>query len=246
MSKSDAVDKVVKHIPDRRRSSTIGLLASLAVVLGYFLPWTPLTPLLEESLGLDTRLVARSAGKGGEKEHIDLADRLRRGEAISGNDWAKLLETVEEQGGLDDANQRIVRAAKVGVAVLPFTAGVLALLLLASSVAPGRAVKMGLAPLAGVLAVAQSRWVSGFVSLLTMSFATLVVATAGTLWGAATRMEDGVDKVGLGIQLLAGGSGVALLTAFLGHGPGRLRALLWSWLLLAIGVGALAVYLACQ
>ncbi len=210
------------------RSSTVGLLAAIALLVGYFLPWTAHSGLIEDGLGVDQRLLARASSAAGGAEQRSLGERLRAGEALSGQAWAELLDAVQDTGDLEPRQEVAVRFAGIGIEVLPYALGGLLVLLLLLGVPPARAMKFGGGPAAGVLYVAQTRFASSLLVVVQLALSLLVFAVADTLWLSARFLGEEESRVGTGLFLMVGGSALSLVAGFLGYGPGRLRALCWA------------------
>jgi hypothetical protein len=229
-TRQELVNKVVgRH--GGTRSSVIGIAASLALVIGYFLPWTATSGAIKGALGFDAR--ATIASRSSDPGTRAAAERLAAGKAATGAQWAAILDAAEKDRRLEPRQQRAIEIARVGIEVLPYAAGALTILMLALAVAPGRAARLGMPPMAAVLAIAQTRFVSGFLLVLTLALAMLVFAVTGLLWSSAELAGDADTETGEGLWLMIGGSGVAFLSAFFGYGPGRLRAVIWAMLLVA-------------
>lgn len=222
------------------RSSTVGLLAAIALFVGYFLPWTAHSDLIEDGLGVDQRLLARAssgAGSGADADRATIGERLKAGEALSGRAWAELLDAVEQQGDLEPRQEIAVRFAGLGIQVLPYALGGLLVLLLLLGVPPARVMKFGGGPAAGVLFVAQTRFASSFLVVVQLAFSLLIFLVSDTLWLSAKFLGEDESKVGTGLFLMVGGSALSLVAGFLGYGPGRLRAVLWAVLLVLAFAG---------
>lgn len=213
------------------RSSVLGIAASLALVIGYFLPWTATSGAIQSALGFDAR--ATIASRSSDPDTRAAAERLAAGKAATGAQWAAILDAAEQDRRLEPRQQRAIEIARIGVVVLPYAAGALAILMLALAVAPGRAARLGMPPLAAALAIAQTRFVSAFLLVLTLALATLVFAVTGLLWASAELAGEADTETGTGLWLMIGGSGVAFLSAFFGYGPGRMRAVIWALVLVA-------------
>ncbi|MHC4550550.1 MAG: hypothetical protein ACYTEZ_17445 [Planctomycetota bacterium] len=234
--------EIAKRRPGGAGSSLIGLAACAAVVVGYFLPWTSLTPTIEGAVGLKQQQVARHASPGEqEKRGARAARRLSDGAAVSGADWAAVLDLAAEDESLTDRQRKVLDAAHLGVVALPYAAGALAVLLLLLSVPARTVLRSGAGPAAALFAIARLRWVNVLLLVLVMALGIAVGIVAGVLWAGAARAAETGDQLGRGVQLMAGGAGVAFLSAFLGYGRGRLRALLFAVILLVALVG-LAAY----
>jgi hypothetical protein len=225
------------RVPGGSLTSLIGLLACAAILVGYFLPWTGHTPVVEDGLAISKAELAREAAKLKTKEKDgNVGQRLADGAQLSGSEWTRVLDEFEESRDLDDKQRRALRAAHVGVRLLPFVAAVLALLLLLLSIPPRKAMRTGLGPIAAVLTVAHLRFVAALLLIVVMALGVIVGVVALLLWKGAGAAEAS-EGAGRGVQLLVAGGGVAFLSQFLGYGPGRLRALLFAVLLIvALGV----------
>jgi len=228
------------RVPGGSLTSLVGLLACAAILVGYFLPWTGLSPTVEGGLAMSKAEIAREAAKikAQPKDDRDKtpAQRLAGGTRLSGNEWAQVLDDFEDSQDLNDKQRRALRAVHVGVRALPFAAAVLALLLLLLSIPPTKAMRAGLGPIAAILTVAHLRFVAALLLTVVMAMGVIVAAVAFLLWKGAGAGESAAG-VGRGIQLMVAGGGVAFLSQFLGFGPGRLRALLFAILLVvALGI----------
>lgn len=226
------------RVPGGSLTSALGLLACAAILAGYFLPWTGHTPAVEDGLAISEADVAREAAKlkmkG--KEDGQVAGRLADGAQLTGSEWTRVLDEFEESQDMSVKQRRAIRAAHVGVRLLPFVAAALALLLLLLSIPPRKAMRTGLGPIAAVLAIAHLRFVAALLLIVVMAMGVVVGAVATLLWTGASAAEAS-DDVGRGVQLMVAGGAVAFLSQFLGYGPGRLRALLLAILLVvALGI----------
>ncbi|MHC4972049.1 MAG: hypothetical protein ACYTG3_06930 [Planctomycetota bacterium] len=219
------------RIPGGSLTSVIGLAACAAILVGYFLPWTGLSPTVEDGLAMSKADVAREAAKikTSEKDG-SAAQRLADGVKLSGSEWAEVLDDFADSRDLNEKQLRALGAAKVGIRALPFVAAALALLLLLLAIPPGKAMRAGLGPIAAVLTIAHLRFVAAILLTVTMAMGVVVALVAFLLWKGATAGEDAAGA-GRGVQLMVAGGGVAFLSQFLGYGPGRLRALLFAILL---------------
>lgn len=233
------------RVPGGSLASLLGLAACAAILVGYFLPWTGLSPTVEDGLSISRAEVAREAAKlessEGEQEG-DPAGRLAAGVRLSGSEWAQVLDEFEESKDLTEKQRRALGAAKVGVHTLPFAAAILALLLLLLAIPPQKAMRAGLGPIAAVLTIAHFRFVAALLVTVVMAMGVLVAVVALLLWKGATAGEEAAGA-GRGIQLIVAGGGVAFVSQFLGYGPGRLRALLFA-ILIVVALGIAYVVLA--
>jgi hypothetical protein len=223
------------RVPGGSLTSALGLLACAAILAGYSLPWTGHTPAVEDGLAISKADIAREAAKlkTKGKEDGQVAGRLADGAQLTGSEWTRVLDEFEESQDLNAKQRRAIRAAHVGVRLLPFVAAVLALLLLLLSIPPRKAMRTGLGPIAAVLAIAHLRFVAALLLIVVMAMGVVVGVVALLLWTGASVADD----VGRGVQLMVAGGGVAFLSQFLGYGPGRLRALLLAILLIvALGI----------
>jgi hypothetical protein len=219
------------RIPGGSLTSLIGLAACAAILVGYFLPWTALSPTVEDGISISKAEVAREAAKIKTSDKDGSAvQRLADGVKLSGSEWAEVLDDFAESKDLNEKQQRAVGAAVVGIHVLPFVAAALALLLLLLAIPPRTAMHAGLGPIAAILTVAHFRFVAAILLTVTMAMGVVVAVVSFLLWKGATAGEDPAGA-GRGVQLMVAGGGVAFLSQFLGYGPGRLRALLFAILL---------------
>ena len=219
------------RVPGGSLTSLIGLAACAAILVGYFLPWTGLSPTVEDGLEISKADVAREAAriKTSDKDG-GAAQRLADGVQLSGSEWAEVLDDFADSKDLNEKQIRVLGAAEVGVRALPFVAAALALLLLLLSIPPKKAMRAGLGPIAAILTVAHLRFVAALLLTVVMAMGVIVAAVAFLLWKGATA-GDAAQGAGRGVQLMVAGGGVAFLSQFLGYGPGRLRALLFAILL---------------
>lgn len=221
------------RVPGGSLTSLIGLLACAAILVGYFLPWTGLSPTVEDGLSISRTDVAREAAhlrrsKG--EQQAKPAQRLAEGARLSGSEWAQVLDEFANSEDLNEKQRRALGAAAVGVRALPFAAVILALLLLLLSIPPQKAMRAGLGPIAAVLTIAHLRFVAALLLTVVMAMGVIVAVVAVLLWKGATAGEDPAGA-GRGTQLMVAGGGVAFLSQFLGYGPGRLRALAFAILI---------------
>ena len=121
-----------------------------------------------------------------------------------------------------------MRVASVGVHILPYLIASLLVLLLLLGLPPGKALKVGGGPVAGVLFVAQTKFLSTILVIWQLALSLLIFVVTHTLWASAKFLGDSESKVGNGLFLMMAGSGLSLLAGFFGYGAGRIRALVWA------------------
>jgi len=227
--------KAVKKVLERRGgtvSGTIALLAAIALLVGYFLPWTSWSGTIRSALGVTQNEVLREASS--REKSAEAARRVSLGQAISGAEWAAMLDAVEESASLSETQERRIRVARLGVKMLPYAVGVLVLVLLALSVSPGRVARLGLGPVTWIVAVAQTRLISTLLLRLVLAASLIVFLTSALLVAGASVLGDGSERAGLGGHLMVAGSGVAFLSSLIGYGPGRIRALIVTAVLVIV------------
>ncbi|MEZ5990255.1 MAG: hypothetical protein R3F30_14275 [Planctomycetota bacterium] len=226
---------VVTRLMTRGRvSNTVAMLALLAVVVGYFLPWTNFTPSLEGLTGINKTVASRRAG---EEAGAKAAGRLAQGEVLTGAEWAAALDHIAAEVNLDERQLRRLEIARIGVRLLPWATVLLCLILLLLAVPPARVAWLG--PGAAVFGVAQSRLLSAFLLTLVLACALIVFLVGDMMLAGATLLGEEESRTGKGLILLCCGSGVAFVSAFVGFGAGRLRALIVA-AVLVLGLGVLA------
>jgi len=217
-----------------RVGNGVAALALIAVLVGYFLPWTNLNPSLSSLVGVNEAVaIKRGTGSG----RGEAALRLGRGEVVSGRDWAKALDHIGEEASLDERQLRRLGIARLLVRLLPWATALLTVILLLLAVPPHRVLWLG--PVAVLFRAAQSRLFSAFLLTLVLTCSLLVFVVGDILLASATLLGEADSRTGIGLYLLCGGGGLAFVAAFLGFGPGRIRALLVSAGLL-VGLTVLA------
>lgn len=221
----------------------IGMVASIALVVGYFLPWTSDSSLIESAFAGTGREIAKGASK--DEAAAGAVAKLREGQAISGAAWASILEAALASGDLDERQQRRVSIAENTLEYLPWVTGGLALLLLMLSLPAAKVARLGGLPASTILGIVQSRLIAGILMPIVMLLGLVVLTTMGTVMAASKLSEDDPGRTGIGVLLMVGGSAVALLSGFFGFGPGRFKALLVV-LILYLGVVGFVTYRVAQ
>ena len=219
----------------------LALLACVAILVGYYLPWVSLSGALAGRIGLsrdEVKAEAKEAKQrgGDEAGSAEKAARLGEGLRLAGSEWASVAQLLKDDKDLSERQRNVLGLMGLGLIVLPFAAGAMAVLLLLMSVRPRTAFRSGAGPLTLAFVVTQWNWLRFLLLSLTMALGLVTAGTGGVLW-LATRASGPEGQAGLGVALLAAGGVVALVGTFLGYGRGRLRALLVAALLFAALLG---------
>jgi len=238
MSRDDSAQRPLAGSPFGLR---IGLLACVAMLVGYFLPWVSLSPELSGRIGVSAAEVRAEAAdakkRGGEDaERGGIAERLAEGVRLAGSEWKTAVGLLEEDRDLTERQRRTLGLMSLGLDLLPFVAVAMAVLLLLMSIRPRTAMKAGGGPLALVFGAARIRSLRVVLLVLAMLLGLVTALTGALLW-LATRAAPPEAGLGKGVLLLSAGGVLALVGVFLGYGRGRLRALLAAILLLVALLG---------